>query len=324
MLSLNLAHVHLLLNHFPTIGFGIGVCLFLVGLVGKNEELKRASLVILFLIAVLAIPTYLTGAAALGKLCSRSSSGSVTCPDGLSVALIQEHEDWALLAFSVMEVTGLFAWIGLWQLRRTSKLAQWNVTAVLLLSLIAFGLVSVAANKGGDIRHPEIQTAQDVATASAGERTPIARAIGSFVIGKTWVWPTCETLHFVGLCLLFVTVLFVNLRLLGVAKSLPFAALYQLMPLGIVGFGINLVTGMMFFLAAPQQYINNVEFHRKMIFVVLAGINVLYFMLFDKAWKVEAGDDAPLSSKIAAASAIFLWVGILYYGEMLPFLGNAF
>jgi hypothetical protein len=47
-------------------------------------------------------------------------------------------------------------------------------------------------------------------------------------------------------------------------------------------------------------------------------------MLFDKAWKVGEGDDAPVSSKVAAAISIYLWVGILYYGEMLPFLGNSF
>jgi hypothetical protein len=111
---------------------------------------------------------------------------------------------------------------------------------------------------------------------------------------------------------------------LGLAKSVSFAAVYQLLPLGILGFGINMLTGMLFFLAAPQQYINNVEFHRKIVFVVLAGINVLYFMLFDKAWKVGAGEDAPTSSKVAAAISLYLWVGILYYGEMLPFLGNSF
>ena len=60
------------------------------------------------------------------------------------------------------------------------------------------------------------------------------------------------------------------------------------------------------------------------ILVVLAGINVLYFMLFDKAWKVGEGEDAPMSSKFVAATSIILWVGILYYGNMLPFLGNSF
>jgi hypothetical protein len=320
---MNLAHIHLLLNHFPTIGFGIGLGLFFVSLFAKSEELKRASLVILFLIAVIAIPTYLTGAAALDKICDRVN-GAIKCPPDLSLTLIQEHEDWALLAFSIMEITGFFAWMGLWQMRRTPKLPAWNATAILLLAIISFGVMSIAANQGGHIRHPEIQSAEDIATAQAAARVPTARAIGAYVISKTWIWPACETLHFVGLSLLFVTVLFVNLRVLGIAKSVSFAAMYQLLPVGILGFGINLLTGVMFFLAAPQQYINNVEFQRKIVFVVLAGINVLYFMLFDKAWKVEAGDDAPVSSKVAAAISIYLWFGVLYYGNMLPFLGNSF
>lgn len=318
-----LAHVHLLLNHLPTIGFAVGLVLLLVGLFGRNHELKRAALVIFFLVAVIAIPTYVTGNAALDKLCPRIN-GHYKCPEGLSLAMIQSHEDWALLAFAFMEVAGFFAWLGLWQLRGTPRVPQWNMVAILLLSLVTFGLMGEAADKGGAIHHPEIQTAQDLAVAKAPPESPAARAIGSFVIGKTWVWPACETLHFVGLCLIFMVCLLVNFRMLGVAKGLSFEALYQLLPVGILGFGINLLTGMLFFLASPQQYINNVEFHRKLIFIVLAGVNVLYFMLFDKAWAVKAGDDAPLSSKIAAVMSIVLWVGVLYYGEMLPFLGNSF
>jgi len=318
-----LAHIHLLLNHFPTIGFAIGFALLVIGAYVKSDEIQRASLVILFLIAVIAIPTYLSGPAALDKICAREA-GQIICPSGLSLTLIQEHEDWALLAFCVMELTGFFAWIGLWQLRRNPKLSSGNLATVLLLGAISFGLMSVAANKGGDIRHPEIQSEQAKQMATEGGRVPIARSIGSFVVAKTWVWPACESLHFIGLSILFIAVLFVNMRVLGLGKSLPFSSVYQLLPLGLIGFGINLVTGMMFFLASPQQYIHNVEFHRKIVFVILCGINVLYFMLFDKAWRVKAGESAPISSKVASVISIYLWVGVLYYGEMLPFLGNSF
>jgi hypothetical protein len=87
---------------------------------------------------------------------------------------------------------------------------------------------------------------------------------------------------------------------------------------------LNFITGMLFFLGAPGQYVNNVEFHRKVLLIVLAGFNVLYFMLVDETWAVGPDDNAPLRTKIAAVAAIFLWIGILYYGHMLPFLGNAF
>src|SRR5690349_375933 len=116
---MNLAHVHLLLNHFPTIGFGIGLALFLVALIGKSEELKRTSFVIFFLVAALAIPTYQSGNAALETLCSLGDGHD--CPPGVSMAVIRAHEDAALLAFAIMELTGFIAWLGLWQYRFISR-----------------------------------------------------------------------------------------------------------------------------------------------------------------------------------------------------------
>jgi uncharacterized membrane protein len=320
MESVNFAHVHLLLNHLPTIGFGIALGLYLVALIGKNASLKKTGLVLFFLVAVMAIPTYLTGSAAERILCPE-----LKCPEGVSLGMIHTHEDWALLAFVVMEITGFFAWLALWQLRKTTQLASWNWSVVLLLSLVSFGLMAQAASEGGEIRHQEIRSA--AAPAEDAEVMGVARSIGAIVAGNTgigWLWPACETIHFVGLCMLFLVVLIVDLRILGIAKGLSFQALYQLLPLGMLGFVLNLTTGLLFFLAAPGQYVSNVEFHRKVIFIVLAGINVLYFMMVDEAWKVGPEDEAPLRAKVVAASAIFIWVGILYYGHMLPFLGNSF
>lgn len=316
---MNLAHIHLLLNHFPTIGFAIGLCLYFVALAGKSDELKRASFVIFFLIAVVAIPTYVSGNAAEETLCPPGDDGP-SCPPGVSVARIRVHEDAALLAFSFMELTGFIAWIGLWQLRRISRLAPWSLTSVLVLSILTFALMARAANMGGEIRHSEIQSVQEEdATANA-----VAKSVGLFVTDHAWVWPASETLHFVGLCMLFTVVLLVDLRMLGMAKSVPFASLYQLLPLGMLGFGVNLITGMLFFIATPGQYTQNGTFYWKIVLVVLAGINVLYFMLFDEPWAVGAGNDAPARAKVVAASAIFLWLGVLFCGHMLPFIGNAF
>jgi hypothetical protein len=309
---MNLAHVHLLLNHFPTIGFGIALALYVIALIGKKEDLTRASLVLFFLIAAVAIPTYMSGNAAEEVIKDRTD---------ISAAMIRAHEDAALRAFVVMEITGFLAWLALWQYRVIRRIPGWSTPVVLLLALISFGLMAQAANIGGEIHHAEIQGAQDVAAAaSAGS----ARNLGMFVTGNTWVWPSCETLHFVGLSILFTTVFLVDLRMLGMAKKLSFSVLYQLLPLGMLGFALNLFTGMFFFIGAPQQYTKNPIFYWKMVFVVLAALNVLYFMLLDEPWTVGPGDEAPFSAKVMAASAIFLWIGILFFGHMLPFLGNAF
>jgi len=311
---MNLAHVHLLLNHFPTIGFGIGIALYVAAMIGKKDDLKRASLVILFLIAAVAIPTYMSGNAAEEVLKDK----------GIRSSLIRAHEDAAMWAFLVMEITGFLAWLSLWQYRLMRRVAGWTTPVILILSLISFAAMARTANLGGEIRHSEIQSTPQAAAAADAEATGTARDFGSFVTGHTWVWPSCETLHFVGLSLLFTTVLLVDLRMLGMAKKISFAALYQLLPLGMLGFALNLLTGMFFFIGAPQQYTKNPVFYWKMIFVVLAALNVLYFMLLDEPWTVGAEDEAPFGAKVMAASAIFLWIGILFFGHMLPFLGNAF
>jgi len=322
MTFLNFAHVHLLLNHLPTVGFGVGFCLYLAAFFGKNEPLKKTSITLLFLIALMAIPTYVTGNAAERALCPERM-----CPEGVSENAMRAHEDAALFAFLLMELTGFFSWLALWQLRLKPKIASWNWNLILLLSLASFGLMAAAAAQGGEIRHPEIRAVQEPGAPPEAPYEGLTRSLGGMIAGNTgigWLWPAAEAVHFVGLTLLFIAVLVVDLRVLGMAKSLSFPAVFQLLPVGMLGFMLNLLTGMMFFIASPGQYTNNPEFHRKVLFIVLAGFNVLYFMLVDETWVVGPNEDAPLRAKIAAVVAIYLWVGILYYGNMLPFLGNSF
>jgi uncharacterized membrane protein len=319
-LNLSAAHFHLLLNHTPTIGFGIGIALYVAALIERSDSLKRASLVLLFLTAVLAIPTYLTGNFTEIQICPKGE-----CVADVSVALIRAHEDAALLAFAFMEITGFLAWLGLWQLRWQARLPRGNATALLLLSLATFGLMGLAANKGGEIRHSEIQVA-GAPIDDGGENTGVAKHMGGVLAGATgiwWLWPSAEATHFVGLSLMFTAVLIISLRVLGLAKSLSAASLYQLLPLGMLGFGLNLTTGILFFIGKPAMYMSGI-FYWKIALIVVGGISVLYFTALGRAWTVGPGEDAPLQAKIVAASTMVVWIGVLYCGHMLPFLGRSF
>jgi hypothetical protein len=121
---------------------------------------------------------------------------------------------------------------------------------------------------------------------------------------------------------LFGVVLLVNLGMLGIIKDVSFVALHRLLPWGILGFGINFITGMLFFIANPGQYTQNVAFYWKMILVLLAGTNVIYLTVFDGAWTLRPQDDAPLAVKVIAATSIFLWIGVIFFGRMLPYIGS--
>jgi hypothetical protein len=145
--------------------------------------------------------------------------------------------------------------------------------------------------------------------------------------GVPWIWPLCETLHFVGLALLVGIVGMFDMRVLGVAKGLPIGPFQRLMPWAILGFVINLTTGFLFFTGDPFQYIHNVAFGFKMLFIVLAGINVIVYYvsgLYRRVDRVAAGQDAPAAAKVVAAVSLCLWIGVMYWGRMLPFIGNAF
>jgi hypothetical protein len=307
----DLTHIHLLLNHFPIIGTLIGGGLFLLSLITNSNDLKRASLVVLLGISLISIPAYMSG---------NGAQDATKALPGVSKSLVETHEGAAFVAMGFMQVTGAFAWLALWQFRRLARVPKWNLALILLLTAMTFALMARAGNLGGNIRHAEIQSAQEPVTTEGN----LARRVGGFVTETPWVWPTCETLHFIGLTLLLGVVLLVDLRVLGVMRGVSFASLHRLLPLAAIGFGVNVVTGLLFFVGIPHQYTGNRSFYWKLALVMLAGLNAVYFTILEEPWALGPGEDAPLTAKVAAVSAMVLWVGVMYCGSMLPFLGNSF
>lgn len=154
-----------------------------------------------------------------------------------------------------------------------------------------------------------------------------ATQLSLFVNRHQWVWPACETLHFVGLALLIGNVGLLDLRLLGVLKEFAFVPLDRFVRWAVLGFLINLVTGVMFFAGNPGQYVHNIAFGYKLVFMGLAGVNVLVFYATGLARRVAAlgpGDDAPVSAKVIAGTSLLLWIAVMYMGRMLPYIGNSF
>ena len=141
-----------------------------------------------------------------------------------------------------------------------------------------------------------------------------------------WLWPVCEIIHFVGLCLLVGVVGFFDLRLLGFFRRVPLSAAWSLVPWGKVGFALSALTGVTFFIGAPDQYVNNVAFYGKVLFLVIAGANALPFEWAYGA-KVSADEitgAAPGALRTIAVVSIVSWFLVIYWGRMLPFVGNAF
>lgn len=144
---MNWAHIHLMINHFPVIGMIFAVLLLVHALMKKSEELTKAALGAFVLIALTAIPVYLTGEAA---------EDVVKRLPEVTETLINRHEEAASVALTLMMVAGVVSLAGLF-LFRSRPLPKWFTIVVLVLALVTTSATGLTANLGGMVRHTEIR-----------------------------------------------------------------------------------------------------------------------------------------------------------------------
>jgi len=137
-----------------------------------------------------------------------------------------------------------------------------------------------------------------------------------------WLWPLCESLHFLGLCLLIGAAGFFDLRLLGFMKGMSLRSAKRFVPWAMMGFAINLLTGLIFFISQPQQYATNLAMWFKVVFLIVAGVNAMLFetSYSDRLLALDPDADTPLSAKVIGAVSLISWFAVLYFGRMLPYL----
>jgi hypothetical protein len=146
-------------------------------------------------------------------------------------------------------------------------------------------------------------------------------ALGTFVRQSAWAWAVLEIVHFIGLSMLMGTVGLFDLRLMGYAKQIPPRALHRLVPVGIAGFLINVVSGTLFFISSPGLYVGNIAFEIKLVLLVFAALNVAAFYLLMRrpVMALDAGGIVPLPARVIGALSLCIWISVLVAGRMEAF-----
>jgi hypothetical protein len=165
-----------------------------------------------------------------------------------------------------------------------------------------------------------------MSTASMAAAHPILEwikytPIGVFVRDSAWAFPVLQSLHFIGMSMLVGVVGAIDLRVLGVARGLPIHPLHRLLPVAFTGFGINFVTGIFFFCHDPYVYAFNISFRLKMLLILVAGLNALWFQLgvFIDVDKWGPGIEASRLAKVISALSIIIWFGVIMAGRFIAF-----
>lgn len=146
---INAAHLHLVLNHFPVIGSAIPIFVLLIGILKKSDDVKKVSVLILILTALVTIPVYLSGEKAQAKV-----EGNY---EDVDEEFIDAHEDFALYSFIAMDIAGAIALISMFLFKKPKTMPNSFAFFLLALLLIVNGMMAYTANLGGKIHHPEIR-----------------------------------------------------------------------------------------------------------------------------------------------------------------------
>ncbi|MDY6949139.1 MAG: DUF6644 family protein [Pseudomonadota bacterium] len=147
--------------------------------------------------------------------------------------------------------------------------------------------------------------------------------LAALVNDSGWLFPALEALHFIGLILLMGSLLVVDLRLMGVGAEAPLEAVTRFIPWSMLGFIVNLVSGVMFFASDPQNYYYNTAFRLKMLAVLLAGLNLIWFKR--SVYPVIAASrgmnvELPASAAVIGGASLFLWLSVIVFGRLIPYL----
>src|SRR6476620_3698754 len=101
--------------------------------------------------------------------------------------------------------------------------------------------------------------------------------LATYLRNIAWVWPLCETIHFIGLAMVVGVAGFFDLRLLGFFNRVPISSCKEFMPWAMVGFVLNVTSGIVFLIIFPAQYAYSQTWWFKVFFLLIAGANALVF-----------------------------------------------
>jgi hypothetical protein len=142
------------------------------------------------------------------------------------------------------------------------------------------------------------------------------RFLGSSSI---WTYPTVLTLHTVGMAILVGASFVVNLRVLQVAGEISLQRLRPLYRLVLIGFVINLLSGLVLFVTQAADRVVDPVFYLKLGSIALA----LWFGVLVKRWAIDPADApqiATLRSRSLAAASLALWVVAIVAGRLMAYL----
>ncbi|HOB14483.1 MAG TPA: hypothetical protein PK680_05815 [Novosphingobium sp.] len=138
-----------------------------------------------------------------------------------------------------------------------------------------------------------------------------------------WGYPIGETVHLLGITLLFGSILLADLRFIGVGRHIGAGALTSgyLLRVTWIGFALIVLSGLSLFAAYAIDTINSPIFVAKMVLIAVAGVNMLFFTFRVTSgmhlW--ESDVTPPTAARVSAGLSIALWTLTIFAGRLIAY-----
>ena len=138
------------------------------------------------------------------------------------------------------------------------------------------------------------------------------------------LFPWLESFHVLAITLVVGSIAIVDLRLIGMA-SLDRAVTRltkDVLPITWIAFAVAVVTGCLLFISNAVNYAHNIYFQLKMLTLLLAGANMLFFHFVvgrDIASWGGSAATTPVPARLAGCASLILWVCIVAFGRWIGF-----
>ena len=147
--------------------------------------------------------------------------------------------------------------------------------------------------------------------------------VGTAIRESMWAFPILNMVHLLGLMVAAGTIVYWDLRLLGfgLRRSAVSELGRQLLPWTWSGFSVMVVSGGLLFWCEAGRLYSNIFFRIKLLFLLLAGLNVLvfHFTIYRDVAGWDRAPVTPLGARIAGGLSIALWLGIIAAGRAIGY-----
>ncbi len=157
-----------------------------------------------------------------------------------------------------------------------------------------------------------------------GKSSPDGLSWSQALHGSLNLWNVSEGTHVMTLMFFAGTIWIIDLRMMGLAfKNIPFSRLNdRVLPLTIVAFAAMVVTGLFtFFGRTPIAYYHDIWFRMKMVFLLVASLNIFWFHYKVQTSQAEwdAMSSPPFKVKLSGAISMGSWLLMLIFGRFIAY-----